>query len=150
MVSSPIPVIDGSAHRIKIGGDVLKQLDLSLEDLKLMTQHTILGVLQCAGNRRHAMRTLVGEVRGIDWNNGAVMNCEWRGPRLRDVLLRAGINNEKQVGSGAHVEFSCHQNPSPEEEWYGASVPLERALSIDAEIVVALEVCCHQSPIMRL
>jgi len=39
------------------------------------------------------MRTFLKEVDGIDWGDGAVMNWRWRGPRLRDVLLKVGVND---------------------------------------------------------
>ena len=96
--------------------------------------------LQCAGNRRHTMRTLLKEVQGIDWFEGAVMNCKWKGPRLRDVLLQAGLDIGQSAGTQTHVEFSCHQNPSQETDWYGTSIPLELAMAPDAEVIIALEV----------
>jgi Mo-co oxidoreductase dimerisation domain/Oxidoreductase molybdopterin binding domain len=37
------------------------------------------------------MRTRLKEVQGINWFDGAVMNCRWEGPLVRDVLLRAGV-----------------------------------------------------------
>jgi len=43
------------------------------------------------------MRTLLKEVQGIDWFDGAVMNCVWKGPRLRDVILAAGLSSEVGV-----------------------------------------------------
>lgn len=38
------------------------------------------------------MRTRLKEVQGLDWYDGAVMNCKWEGPRVRDVLLQAGVD----------------------------------------------------------
>jgi Oxidoreductase molybdopterin binding domain len=37
------------------------------------------------------MRTRLKEVQGVNWFDGAVMNCRWEGPLVRDVLLRAGV-----------------------------------------------------------
>ena len=86
------------------------------------------------------MRTLLKEVQGIDWFDGAVMNCKWKGPRLSDVLLQAGLDFGQSAGAQKHVEFSCHQNPSQETNWYGTSIPLELAMAPDAEVIIALEV----------
>lgn len=86
------------------------------------------------------MRTEMKEVNGIDWFDGAVMNCKWRGPRLRDVLLKAGVEIERAKWADAHVAFACHQTPCQDDEWYGASIPLARAMSEDADVLVALEV----------
>jgi sulfite oxidase len=83
------------------------------------------------------MRTLQKEVNGIDWGDGAVMNCHWRGPRLRDVLLKAGPNFKGK----AHVAFACYSTDVQEDTWYGGSIELERGLSLDGEVILALEVC---------
>lgn len=138
--SSPIPIIDENIHYISVHGLVQNPLNLTVADLQDFNQHSMICALQCAGNRRHTMRTLVKEVQGIDWFDTAVMNCKWRGPRLRDVLSKAGINMEKANWSQAHVEFGCHQNPSQDEQWYGSSISLETAMAWDAEVIIALEV----------
>ncbi len=136
----PIPIIDADLYRVSIEGSVSKPLKLSLADLQDYEQHSMICALQCAGNRRHTMRTLLKEVQGIDWFDGAVMNCKWKGPRLRDVLLQAGLDIEQSARAQTHVEFSCHQNPSQEVDWYGTSIPLELAMAMDAEVIIALEV----------
>ncbi|KAF2191851.1 sulfite oxidase [Zopfia rhizophila CBS 207.26] len=135
----PIPHLNASTHRVSIYGSVKNQLSLSIDDLKRLPQHTVICALQCAGNRRHTMRTKLKEVSGIDWFDGAVMNCEWTGPLLRDVLLKSGINLTKDRLKNAHVAFACFQTPCQDDEWYGASIPLSRALNPDAEVILALE-----------
>lgn len=84
------------------------------------------------------MRTLLKEVDGIDWGDGAIMNCIWRGPRLKDVLDKAGVNIAKYTEG--HVAFACYQTQCQDDNWYGGSVELQRAMNDDAEIVLALEV----------
>ena len=84
------------------------------------------------------MRTLLKEVSGIDWGDGAIMNCKWRGPKLKDVLYDAGINIQDL--KGAHVAFASHKTPVQDSEWYGGSIELDRALRDDADVLVALEV----------
>lgn len=82
------------------------------------------------------MRTLLKEVQGIDWKDAAVMNCQWKGPRLCDVLHRARVvvrEREKY-----HVAFACEQVPCQDDEWYGGSVKLIRCL--DSDVILALEV----------
>ncbi|OJD33382.1 sulfite oxidase [Diplodia corticola] len=132
-----IPNIDAKTHRVTVDGAVCTPLSLSLQDLQFLPQHTVICALQCAGNRRHTMRTEMKEVSGLDWFDGAVMNCKWRGPRLRDVLLSAGVGFAE--AEAQHVAFACHQNPCQEDEWYGASVPLPRAMAEDADVLLALE-----------
>lgn len=84
------------------------------------------------------MRTLLKEVDGIDWGDGAVMNCSWRGPRLRDVLLRAEVNVTSE--GKWHVAFACYHTNVQDDNWYGGSIELERGLSQDGEVILALEV----------
>lgn len=90
------------------------------------------------------MRTLLKEVKGLDWCDGAVMNCSWRGPRLRDVLLSAGVRGSKdRTGKGfdaLHVAFQCYQTLCQDDTYYGGSVELERVMNPGAEVILALEV----------
>lgn len=86
------------------------------------------------------MRTRLHEVQGVDWFDAAVMNCEWTGPRLRDVLLKTGITLEEEKWKDAHAAFACYTAPTENSSWYGGSIPLDRALSEDAEVILALEV----------
>ena len=81
------------------------------------------------------MRTLLKEVDGIDWQDGAVMNCTWKGPKLRDVLNKAGVNLKN-----GHVAFACYKTQVQGDDWYGGSIELTRALRDDADILLALKV----------
>ncbi|KAG8529835.1 uncharacterized protein KY384_005316 [Bacidia gigantensis] len=63
----PIPHLNADDHVVHVDGDVHTILELSVEELRTrFTQHEIVSALQCAGNRRHSMRTLLKEVSGID------------------------------------------------------------------------------------
>ncbi|KAF2021258.1 molybdopterin binding oxidoreductase [Aaosphaeria arxii CBS 175.79] len=135
----PIPHLDAATHRVDVYGLVKTDLSLSIDDLKSLPQHSVICALQCAGNRRHTMRVKLKEVNGIDWFDGAVMNCKWRGPLLKDVLELARIDVKKDKWKDAHVAFACFQTPCQDDEYYGASIPLERAMDPDSSILVALE-----------
>lgn len=120
-------------------GAVENKLELSIEQLKNdFKQHDVVCCLQCAGNRRHTMRTLLKEVDGIDWGDGAVMNCKWSGPRLKDILEKAGPKISH--GKKGHVAFASFQTECQDDTWYGGSIELVRALRDDADVVLALEV----------
>ncbi|KAF2754738.1 sulfite oxidase-like protein [Pseudovirgaria hyperparasitica] len=135
----PIPHLDASKHIVQVDGAVKRQLSLSVDDLKTLTQHEVVCALQCAGNRRHTMRTQIKEVQGVDWYDGAVMNCKWEGPLLKDVLVHAGIDIEESRWKETHVAFACFQVKVQEDDWYGGSIPLDRAMRADAEVVLALK-----------
>ncbi|GIC90161.1 putative sulfite oxidase [Aspergillus udagawae] len=133
----PIPHLSAESHKVLVDGLVSNPLSLSVQQLaREFHQHEVICALECAGNRRHTMRTMLKEVQGIDWGDAAVMNCKWRGPRLREVLLRAGVREDED---GLHVEFSCYQVKCQEDEWFGASVPLQRCLREDGDAILALE-----------
>ncbi|KAI9857042.1 MAG: hypothetical protein M1813_008648 [Trichoglossum hirsutum] len=85
------------------------------------------------------MRTLLKEVDGIDWCDGAVMNVRWRGPRLRDVLNRAGVAIDGDERKRAHIAFACFQTKCQDDEWYGGSIELERGISAEGEVILALD-----------
>ncbi|KAJ0416378.1 Oxidoreductase, molybdopterin-binding domain-containing protein [Aspergillus carlsbadensis] len=133
----PVPHISASTHTITIDGLVANPLRLTVNDLATkFPQHEICCALECAGNRRHTMRTMLKEVEGIDWGDAAVMNCNWKGPRLRDVLRHAGV---QEARPDLHVAFSSYQVQCQEDKWFGGSVELARALSDDADVILALE-----------
>lgn len=89
------------------------------------------------------MRTLLKEVEGVDWFDGAVMNCKWRGPKLVDVLAKAGVDEKLMKADDGtwkgHVAFACHETQVQDDTWYGGSISLERALMNEADVVLALE-----------
>ena len=134
----PIPYLDEDTHLVEVNGFVKKRLRLSAADLRNnYAQNDVTCVLQCAGNRRHSMAVLMKEVPGIDWGDGAIMNCTWRGVWLRDILSDAGLDVKQ--GQEAHVAFSCYATKVEKVDWYGASIDLKRAMSKDADVLVALE-----------
>ncbi|KAF3935263.1 hypothetical protein ABW19_dt0203707 [Dactylella cylindrospora] len=137
----PIPHIDATTHTIRIDGSVRQILTLTIPHLHSLPQHTVLAALQCAGNRRHTMRTKEKEVWGIDWRNGAVMNAEWSGVLLSDLLKLAGptLVEKSESGGEAHVAFSCYQTATQEDGYYGGSIPLSRAMDPEMQVLVALK-----------
>lgn len=132
-----------SEHDLTIDGLVATPLKITMEDLQTKySQHKVPCALLCAGNRRHTMRTRIKEVAGIDWYDGAVMNCVWEGPRLRDVLmLAAGVHEvsaeakEKQK----HVQFASYGTKCQDDSYYGGSVPFERVMDPDMDVILALK-----------
>lgn len=134
------PHLDGDKHRVEINGAVNSILHLSISQLSNdFEQHSVVCALQCAGNRRHTMRTELKEVDGIDWFDGAVMNCKWTGPRVKDVLAQANISLTLEEQKKAHVAFACYAKPCQDDTWYGASIPLTRVMDEDAEVILALK-----------
>src|SRR5438132_10672293 len=77
--------------RLRVGGKVARPFEVTMDDLRQMPTQTITVTLECAGNSRVF---LVPEVKGMQWELGAIGNAEWTGVRLRDLLQRAGMATE--------------------------------------------------------
>ncbi|KAJ9632969.1 hypothetical protein H2204_007537 [Knufia peltigerae] len=150
----PIQHIDASTHKVTIRSEqsnLMKSSDvppegidvtLSMDELRRrFAQHTVTCALQCAGNRRHEVRSRVKEVTGVDWGDGAVMNAAWTGPLLRDILIDQGLNvkSDLKYHDGLHVQMECNATKVQDDEWYGSSVPLGMVMDPEREVVLALD-----------
>jgi DMSO/TMAO reductase YedYZ molybdopterin-dependent catalytic subunit len=85
----PRPEMREADFRLRIGGRVSKEIQLSLAELRKLPQVRVPAVLECTGNGRGFYRP---RVPGIQWGRGAVGNAEWSGPRMLDVLKLAGAD----------------------------------------------------------
>ena len=109
--------------RLSIGGEVEKTLILTLADLSKLEVHTVVNTLECAGNGRGFQRP---QVPGVQWGKGAVGTAKFSGPRLRDVLERAGVKS-----SGKHVAFRGLDEVPGKVPPFIRSIPIEKALVAD-------------------
>src|SRR5258708_20399296 len=83
-----MPGLDEAPWRLGVSGMVDRPLRLSLHELTQLPAQTMVVTLECAGNDRAQFRP---PTSGVQWGAGAVGTAEWTGPRLADVLGRAGI-----------------------------------------------------------
>jgi DMSO/TMAO reductase YedYZ molybdopterin-dependent catalytic subunit len=126
---SMIPTeIDPAPFRLKVHGQVERELSLSLSELAQFERVEIAAVNQCSGNSRGFFEP---RVAGAQWGNGGMGNARWSGVRLRDVLDKAGVK------SGAvAARFSGLDQPSVSE---GPS--FKKSLNIDRarqpEVIIA-------------
>ncbi|CAF3695984.1 unnamed protein product [Rotaria sordida] len=125
-----VPFVSINEYKLEISNEK-STYTLSYDDLREKYQsYTITSALQCAGNRRNAMNSeQQGSVRGSPWYIGAIGNARWTGVKLRDVLESFGLDKE-----GEYVQFFGLDCETPK-RCYGASIPLEKALSDDVLIV---------------
>ncbi|EXJ83090.1 sulfite oxidase [Capronia coronata CBS 617.96] len=139
----PIQRRNGCDHRVEVNGFVSNPLNLTIEQLvNDFPQHSVTCTLQCAGNRRHTMRTRIKEVLGVDWFDGAVMNCTWEGPRVRDILLAAGVDVYQAMHTDVtprHVHFANYGGKTQQDEWYGGSIPFDRVMCPDMDVILAVK-----------
>ena len=109
--------------RLTIGGEVENPVTLKLAELSKLETHAVVNTLECAGNGRSLQRP---QVPGIQWGKGAVSTARFSGPRLRDVLRRAGVKP-----SGKHVMFRGLDEVPGKVPPFIRSIPLEKALDSD-------------------
>lgn len=79
----------------------------------------------------------IKEVEGVPWDNAVIANCLWEGARLRDVLEH--IYGEKVGKQAKHVCFSSSNNRCQDESWFGASIPISRALSLEDDVLLVYQ-----------
>ena len=84
------PMADLGKWSLTVGGEAAeRQITLGLDDLRSgFPQAEVAAVCQCSGNRRGLSSP---HVPGVEWGYGAMGNAVWRGPRLKDVLAKAGV-----------------------------------------------------------
>ena len=118
--------LDPDAWRLTVGGEVGKPLSLSLRDLAKVEKHTVINTLECAGNGRGFQQP---HVPGIQWQKGAVGTARFTGPRLRDLLQRAGVKP-----TGKHVMFRGLDEVPGKVPPFIRSIPIEKATDGDTLI----------------
>jgi DMSO/TMAO reductase YedYZ molybdopterin-dependent catalytic subunit len=124
--------IDLQTFRLTIRGRVKQTLSLSLEDLRDRFEPIeVAAVCQCAGNSRGFFEP---RVAGGQWGHGAMGNAMWKGVRLRDLLEKAGIEQDAK-----HVRFGGLDRPvadaTPD---FLKSLPLDDAIANHVLVAYAM------------
>jgi DMSO/TMAO reductase YedYZ molybdopterin-dependent catalytic subunit len=114
---------DATEWRLSVTGEVEKPLTLNLADLGKIESHTVINTLECAGNGRAFHHP---SVPGIQWQRGAVGTARFSGPRLRDLLQRAGVKT-----AGKHVMFRGLDEVPGKVPPFIRSIPIEKAMDSD-------------------
>ena len=132
----PAPKIDVADYRLSIDGGVKNPLMLSYKELREMPSETRTATLECAGNGRVF---LVPQVRGAQWELGAVGNAEWTGVPLGGLLERAGLEEDacEVVLEGADRGTPTEEPVPPGRISYARSVPREKA--VQPEVLIAYQ-----------
>ncbi|KAH7884366.1 Oxidoreductase, molybdopterin-binding domain-containing protein [Phlebopus sp. FC_14] len=131
------------SYTVKIDGEMdgLKEIGVTYKDLlDTFPRKEVVAALICAGNRRAKMEEKTGhDVQGIKWSEGTVCNVRWAGASLRDILIRAGVPEDSASHEGFHACFASNIAPCEQDSWYGGSIPLEKAMSKDGDVLLAYE-----------
>ena len=122
--------LDASGWRLSVGGEVERPLTLTLAELSKLQKHSVVNTLECAGNGRSLHRP---QVPGIQWDKGAVSTARFSGPRLRDVLQKAGVKS-----NGKHVMFRGLDEVPGKVPPFIRSIPIEKATHPDTLIATEM------------
>ncbi|KAJ3650303.1 hypothetical protein Zmor_022000 [Zophobas morio] len=132
----PVPQVDPETYELEVEVEGRKKcLVLTLDEIKKLPRHTITATIMCAGNRRSEM-VKVKPVKGLNWGAAAVGTATWTGVRLRDVLIKLGVDEDDKKLK--HVQFEG-LDFDPTGKTYGASVPLWKAMSKRGDVILAYE-----------
>ncbi|WKY03715.1 hypothetical protein Q1695_005014 [Nippostrongylus brasiliensis] len=129
----PVPQVDPKKHTLVIEGmGVKRPLKLSVDELKRNYKPvSITSAVQCSGNRRSHMHEYK-KTQGLQWAGNAISNAQWTGVRLRDLLIRAGVNPDDTQIKHVHLEGADSDITG---QCYGASITFKKAMS--PETIVA-------------
>jgi DMSO/TMAO reductase YedYZ molybdopterin-dependent catalytic subunit len=133
--------VDTDTFRLRVGGNVSKEVALSLNDLKTkFTPVTITALCQCSGNSRSFFDP---RVPGGQWKNGAMGNAKWTGVRLKDILAYAGA----KPGSMGVSFNGLDVPPMPTIADFEKSISYDHAN--DGEVMVAYEMNGEPLPLLN-
>jgi sulfite oxidase len=123
-------MLDTGTWKLTVGGEVENPLTLTVADLLKFETHSVTNTLECAGNGRAFEDP---HVPGIQWAKGAVGTARFSGPRLRDILQRAGVKP-----TGKHVMFHGLDEVPGKVPPFIRSIPLEKALDDDTLVATQM------------
>lgn len=125
----PRPKVNVGSFTVEVSGMVKQPVKLSLGDLRALPQHAVPATLECAGNGRGNFRP---RMPGLQWRRGAIGNAEWRGPRLKDVLERAGASSNAAYATFNGADIGGGMTPD-----FIRSIPMRKAM--DDATILAIE-----------
>jgi DMSO/TMAO reductase YedYZ molybdopterin-dependent catalytic subunit len=130
----PVPTIDRTSWKLRLGGLVHRPLELRLDELTAMPQRSVFATAECAGNGRSFLRE---PQPGVQWGAGAIGHAEWTGVPLSAVLERAGVHP-----GAVEVLFEGADRGSepdhPEPMNFARSLPLAKARDRDTLLVLRM------------
>lgn len=123
------PQIDPETYFLSITGAVHQPFAISYKELLAMPAMTRAATLECAGNGRIF---LVPQVKGAQWQLGAVSTAQWTGVPLTALLERAGLNPAAcEIVLEAADKGTPKEEPVPPGETrYARSIEVEKARDV--------------------
>jgi sulfane dehydrogenase subunit SoxC len=129
LVHFDIPAVAAEGWRLRVGGRVRRELELSLEEIRARPVLRERVTMECAGNGR---ARLAPRPAGQPWLVEAVSTADWGGTPLRPLLEEAGLDESAVevlfTGLDRGVESGIEQS-------YERSLPLAEALRDEVLLV---------------
>lgn len=127
--------------KLTVGGEAAERtITWTLPELRSLPQVSVAAVCQCSGNRRGLFQP---HVAGVEWGYGAMGCATWRGPRLRDVLAKAGVAKD-----ATEIWLDGADGPvQPATPDFRKSLPLAKAMA--DETIIAFEMNGAQIPLLN-
>jgi DMSO/TMAO reductase YedYZ molybdopterin-dependent catalytic subunit len=118
------PSLKRDGYKLAITGAVEKPFELVYRELLSMPSVTLPATLECAGNGRIF---LIPQVKGAQWQLGAVSTAQWTGIPLSALIDRAGL----QPGA-CEIVFEAADKGIPKEEPVPpGEIHYARSISVD-------------------
>ncbi|KAK5716161.1 hypothetical protein LTR15_009987 [Elasticomyces elasticus] len=131
-----VPRILWENHELDVEDGKLK---LSMDDLRNNFEALNIPVsLACDGNRRKELN-MIKKSKGFNWGAGATGCVYWKGPLLRDVLLAAGVEEERYTGGSREQWVNFQGADEPSEGKYETCIPLSYAMDATNDVLLAYE-----------
>jgi DMSO/TMAO reductase YedYZ molybdopterin-dependent catalytic subunit len=102
------PHLDRVDHELSVEGAVERPFKISFDELFALPSITRDATMECAGNGRIF---LVPQVKGAQWQLGAVSTAKWTGVPLSALLERAGLKQDTR-----EIVFEGADRGTPKEE----------------------------------
>jgi DMSO/TMAO reductase YedYZ molybdopterin-dependent catalytic subunit len=136
------PRLDRADYLLSVGGRVRQAFTIGYEDLLAMPAITIPATLECAGNGRIF---LIPQVRGAQWQLGAISTARWTGVPLSPLLDRAGLEADAReiVFEGADRGTPREEPIPPGETQYARSIAVEKV----ADVLLAYKMNGEELPL---
>jgi sulfite dehydrogenase (cytochrome) subunit A len=133
--------INADTFLLRIGGNVKRELALSLNDLKTkFKSYSINALCLCAGNARSCFNP---RVAGAQWVNGGMGNAKWTGVKLKDIIEMAEAKPDSKFISFNGMDAP----PLPSVPDFVKSLDLNHA--IDGEVMIAYEMNNEPLPLLN-
>jgi len=123
------PILEQGNYSLTMDGAMEQSFSLSYDELRDLPAVTRTATLECAGNGRNY---LVPQVKGLQWQLGAVSTAEWTGVPLATLLHRARLTADacEIVLQGADQGTPKDEPLPPGKIHYARSFPLTKAKDV--------------------